>query len=144
MRQRVRIQPYVSRETQRELRIYSQTRQLTESAVTEVALAEYMGKGRVEPELVVRRLDDLAESVSRFQHDLDEVGYVLALLVRYTFFAAPVAPVRGAKERGDLLYAEFMARASKDLTAGARLAGEVFRKAPAAPPPAGGLAQERR
>ena len=38
------------------------------------ALVQYMAGGRVEEELVVRRLDGLTQAIAQVQHDLDVLG----------------------------------------------------------------------
>jgi predicted transcriptional regulator len=140
----VRIQPYVSRELQRKLRTYSETRRLTESAVTEAALAEYLDRDQVEAALVVRRLDGLAETVGQLQHDLDVVGQVLAVYVRYSFLAAPAVPTREVRHRADVVFADFLATVAKQLKAGTRLTGEVYGAGSAAPLGGRGPAQTGR
>ena len=48
MRERIRIQPYLSRDLRRKLRNWASAQNVTESAVTEAALAEYLDDGRVD------------------------------------------------------------------------------------------------
>jgi hypothetical protein len=132
VRERVRIQPYVSRDIQGKLRAYSAARRLTESAVTEAALGEYLERDQVERALVVRRLDGVAEAVGRLQHDMDVVGQVLAVYLRYVFLASPAAPTVEVRRRADAVYDDFLVGVARQLGAGVRLTGEVFRARSAA------------
>ena len=144
MRQTVRIQPYVSRETQRKLRVYSKTRRLTESAVTDAALVEYLERDQVEQALVVRRLDGFAETVGQLQHDLDVVGQVLAVYVRYAFLSAPATTTREARHRADVVFADFLATVAAELKAGRRITSQVTGAGPAAVSNGNRPAQEGR
>jgi hypothetical protein len=135
VRQTVRIQPYVSRETQRKLRVYSKTRRLTESAVTDAALVEYLERDQVEQALVVRRLDGLAETVGELQHDLDVVGQVLAVYVRYAFLSAPATTTREERRRADVVFADFLATVATELKAGRGLTSQVSGVGPAVSSP---------
>jgi hypothetical protein len=137
MRQKVRIQPYVSRELQRKLVAYAQTRRLTESAVAEAALTEYIDRDQIEQALVERRLDALAENVSRLQKDLDVVGQVLGSYARYAFLTAPAATTAAASQRAELVNADFLVSVARQLQAGSRLTGQVYAARPAARPAAG-------
>jgi hypothetical protein len=143
MRQKIRIQPYVSRELVSKLRAYASTRRLTESAVAEAALNEYVDRDQAERTLVVRRLDALTETVSRMQQDLDVVGQVLGLYVRYSFITAPAATTPESRQRAKAIYADFLVKAAQQLRAGSRLTGEVYGAQPTSKP-AGGLSQGGR
>jgi hypothetical protein len=137
MRQKVRIQPYVSRELESKVRAYAATRRLTESAVAEAALSEYVERDQAERTLVVRRLDALTETVTRMQQDLDVLGQVLGLYVRYAFITAPAASTAEARQRAEVIYAEFLLKAAQQLRAGSRLTGEVFAARPTSRPGTG-------
>jgi len=122
----------VSRETQRKLRVYSKTQRLTESAVADAALVEYLERDQVEQALVVRRLDALAETVGELQHDLDVVGQVLAVYVRYAFLTAPAKTTREERHRADVVFADFLVNVATELKAGRRLTSQVSGVGPAA------------
>ena len=138
MRYRVRIQPYVAPEVQRKLRSYAKTRGLTESAVTEAALVEYLDRDQVEQPLVVRRLDTIGGAVDHIKRDLDVTAQALSFLARFAFLFAPdltsdQALRAEAKERCDTRYAQLVARVAGDLQAGVTLTGDVRRAVPMPP-----------
>lgn len=78
MRHRDRIQPYITPEVHRKLTAYSVTEELTESAVVEAALQQYLDRDRVQEPLVLRRLDGLAHSVARIEEDLQVLAWAFA------------------------------------------------------------------
>jgi hypothetical protein len=88
MRHRVRIQPYVPRDLQRKLRTFAAAQNITESAVTEAALAEYLEDGRADEDLISRRLDLLSQAVARLQNDFDLLSDAFGRYVRHVFLAA--------------------------------------------------------
>ena len=140
MRYRVRIQPYVSPEVQRKLRSYAGSRGLTESAVTEAALLEYMDRDQAEQQLVVRRLDTIGGAVDHLKRDLEVTAQALSFLARFAFLFAPELTRdqkerADAKERSDTRYAQLVGRVAGDLQAGVTLTGDVRRAVPM--PPAG-------
>ena len=63
MRHRVRIQPYIPNDLHLKLRAHSMAHTLTDSAVTEAALREYLERDAVDEDLVVRRAPDLHHAV---------------------------------------------------------------------------------
>lgn len=149
MRYRVRIQPYVAPEVQRKLRSYATSRGLTESAVTEAALAEYVDRDQVEQALVVRRLDAVTQTVAEIRHDLDVLLQAHRFLVRFAFYVVPGEPKEAdaraqAWKRSEELYGRFVTTIAAELRRGPTLAGDVRgRSSPAsatsaAPKPAGG------
>jgi hypothetical protein len=61
MRRRIRIQPYVSPEIHRKLRAYSAANDLTDSAVAQAALGDFLEPDGVDEGLIMRRLDGIAQ-----------------------------------------------------------------------------------
>ena len=123
----MRIQPYVSPEVHRKLRTYSATRELTESAVTEAALVEYLERDSVEQALVLRRLDAVTQTVTQLQHDLDVLSQAFGIFAHDSFLNPPPVMTPDAKRRAESDYALFLATIARQLKAGLRFAGEVGR-----------------
>ena len=127
MRHRVRIQPYISPELCRKLRAYSAARELTDSAVTEAALSEYLGREDVEEALVLRRFDGVTQGIARLQRDVDILSQTFGTFVRFMLFAPPADRSREAGQRAQNLFAQLLAQVSRDIDAGVRLTGLVDR-----------------
>jgi hypothetical protein len=88
MRERVRIQPYVSRDLQRKLRAWAAAKNLTESAVTEAALSEYFDDGREDEGVILRRLELMNQAVARLQNDFDLLSDAFGRYVRHVILDA--------------------------------------------------------
>ena len=63
MRNRVRIQPYISPDLRKRLAASSAAQDVTESAIAEAALAKYLEPDQTNEALIVRRLDSVAQAV---------------------------------------------------------------------------------
>jgi hypothetical protein len=127
MRYRVRIQPYVSPDVHRKLRAYSAVHDLTDSAVAEAALTEYLGQEGVEEALVLRRLGGVDEAVARVQRDVEVLSQTVAALARYALASAPTEFPPGAGRRATQLFMQVLAQAAKEMDSGVRLAGLLDR-----------------
>jgi len=126
MRNRLRIQPYVSPEIRRKLAAYSAAQGVTESAVVDAALQEYLESDGVEEALVVRRLDGVGQAVAQVQNELDVLAWAFARFVRFSFLAArPPAPE--AVKQMEALYSAFLTQVSGDTASGVTFAGAVRR-----------------
>ncbi len=142
MRNRLRIQPYVSPEVRRKLGAYSAAQGVTESAVVDAALREYLEGDRVEEALVVRRLDGVAQAVANLQNELDVLAWGFARFVRFSFLTAQ-PPVPEAVKQMEALYGSFLTQVSGDTASGVTFAGAVRRAfaaqtaRPPAPSPSG-------
>jgi hypothetical protein len=88
VRNRVRIQPYISRDLQRSLRSWAGAQNVTESAVVESALLEYLDDGRADEDLIGRRLDLMSRAVGRLQSDLELIADAIGRYVRHMFIPA--------------------------------------------------------
>jgi hypothetical protein len=141
MRNRIRIQPYVSPEVRRKLGAYARNESVTESAVVESALLEFLERDQVESALVLRRLDLVGRAMEELRRDLDVAAQAVAVLARFVFFVVPPEPPPDATLRLDKLYGVFIATLARRLQAGTSLAGEV-RRASVATPPADGTRKE--
>ena len=129
MRRRTRIQPYVSAETQRKLRAYADAHTLSESAVAEAAILEFVDHGGLDEDLVLRRLDAVSQGLAQLQHDTDITSHALAFLARYAFLAAPKAPAPEAQRNAESLYDIFLDSIARRLQAGTRMEHEIRRAA---------------
>jgi hypothetical protein len=127
MRRRIRIQPYVSPETQRKLRAFASAQALSESSVAEAAILEFVDRNPIDEDLVLRRLDGLSQSVAQVQRDTDITSHALSFLARYTFLAAPQTLTAEAKRNAEELYETFLSAIARQLQAGTRMENEIRR-----------------
>ena len=126
MRNRLRIQPYVSPEVRRKLGAYSVAQGVTESAVVDAALREYLEGDGVEEALVVRRLDGVTQAVAKVQNELDVLAWGFARFVRFSLLAAR-PPTPEAVKQMETLYGSFLTQISGDAASGVTFAGAVRR-----------------
>jgi hypothetical protein len=127
MRNRIRIQPYVSHEVRRKLGAYARNEGVTESGIVESALNEFLERDNAETALVVRRLDAFGRAVEEMRRDLDVAAHAVAVLARFVFFVVPPEPPPDANRRLDKLHGLFIATLARRLQSGISLAGEVRR-----------------
>jgi hypothetical protein len=133
MRTRVRIQPYVAPDLQRKLRAWAAAKNLTESAVAEAAIAEYLDEGRPDQDLISRRLDLLSQAISRLQNDFDLLADAFGRYVRHVFLAALYKSGTDA----DAKYDAYVRGVLDQSEVGGTFVGEVRRartRPPAKPP----------
>ena len=135
MRHRVRIQPYVSRELQRKLRSWAAAQNITESAVAEAALTEYLDDGKTEEDLIRRRLDTLTQAGAQLQEDLGVLSTGFARFVRQLFLGATTPPGQDKERRVETAYQAFLRGVLDQCQTGARLATQVRRARATATPP---------
>jgi hypothetical protein len=127
MRHRDRIQPYISPEVHRKLTAYSVTEEVTESAVVEAALQQYLDRDRVQEPLILRRLDGLAHAVARVEEDLQILSWAFGRFVKYSYLAGPPAISPETIARMEGLYGHFLVRVGGDLGSGVTFSGAVRR-----------------
>jgi hypothetical protein len=127
MRRRNRIQPYVSDDTHRKLRAYATAQALTESAVAEAAIREFVDRQPIDEDLVLRRLDAVSQSLAELRHDIDIVSHTLAHAARFVFYLAPATVVPNAARRSEELYEVLLSYVGQQLQVGARLEHEIRR-----------------
>jgi hypothetical protein len=125
MRHRVRIQPYVLPETHRKLRAYAAAQNLTDSAVTEAALSEYLERDNFDEPLIVRRLDNVVGALAQLQSDMDVMSKGFGIFARHSFLRAQGGATAEERRRADDIYGAFLARISEEIAAGIRFATEV-------------------
>jgi hypothetical protein len=89
MRQRHRIQPYLSHELYQHLRRYCGKAVCTETAVVEAALKEYFARDTKDGARIIRRLDRMLRASGRQQRDLDVLGQMFALFVQLWLAQTP-------------------------------------------------------
>jgi hypothetical protein len=126
MRNRLRIQPYVSADLRRKLAAYSRAQEVTESAVVDAALREYLERDGVEEALVVRRLDGVVQTVAKVQDELEVLAWAVARLVRFSFLVAATPPPAAAKQM-EALYGKFLVQVAGDIGSGVTFSGAVRR-----------------
>jgi hypothetical protein len=127
MRHRVRIQPYVLPATHRKLRAYAAAQNLTDSAVTEAALSEYLERDNFDEPLIVRRLDSVVGALAQLQSDVDIMSKGFGIFARYSFLRAQANTTAEERRRADDTYGAFLARISDEIAAGVRFVTEVDR-----------------
>jgi len=127
MRHRVRIQPYIPADLHRKLRAHSMAHALTDSAVAEAALREYLEREGVDEDLVVRRMDGVTHAVAQLQHDMDVLSQAVCLLAWHSYQTPLPAQTPEGKRTAEVYYANFLSRIASRLAAGVRLAGDVRR-----------------
>jgi hypothetical protein len=127
MRHRIRIQPYISPDLHRKLRAHALAQAVTDSAVTEAALRDYLERGIVEEDLVVRRLDGVTHAVAQLQHDVDVLSQAVCLSVWRSYQTSLPAQTPEGARRAEASYETFLSTISSRLAAGTRLSGDVRR-----------------
>src|SRR6185312_716587 len=127
MRHRVRIQPYISPDLHRRLRAHAATRNLTDSALAEAALAEYFDRQHPDEGVVLGRLQGLSESVARLHYDVEALGQGFGVFARYVFRALTFDTSTDAGARAERLFTQFITVVSRELDAGLRLTGQIDR-----------------
>jgi hypothetical protein len=129
MRTRTRIHPYVAREMSRRLAEYSAAKGLTESAVVEAALDEYLDGGEKDGALILRRLDQLGRAAARQQRDLEVLSEAFAVYVRFWAAYLPTlsqSDLDAARREGSQRYERFVEVVSSQLASGSRFAPKVM------------------
>jgi hypothetical protein len=89
-RPRLRIGPYISADLHGRLGEYCAAKRLTESAVVEAALMQYLELP--DSLLVMRRLDRLGRSIERTHRDVELVSQAFGLFVQFWFAHVPAIP----------------------------------------------------
>lgn len=128
MRYRVRIQPYVSPDLHRRLRAYSAANDVTDSAVAEAALGEYLDGDGVDEPMVLRRLDGVVEALAGIQGDVAVVAQALSAMARFLFLTAPAAPAPRSDEQVERLHRLFIELIADGLKGGGTLTTQVRRR----------------
>lgn len=133
MRNRVRIQPYISADLRRRLASYAAAEDVTESAIAEAALVKYLEPDRTDEALVTRRLDSVAQVLGRVEERLEVVAESLGRFVRFSFKVAPEKVPASAVAHGEGLYRDLLVGVSRAVGTGTTFLAAV-RRARLAPP----------
>jgi hypothetical protein len=118
MRNKVRFQPYIPRDLHQKVRSFAAANDVTESAVTEAALAEYCEADRTDRDWLIRRLDLIARNQSgaeaqlaQARSDIDALSDAVGLLLRYAFLPWMTKGGPDQTERAEAAYEGFLRRA---------------------------------
>ena len=145
MRNRVRIQPYISSDLRRRLAAYAAAQDVTESAVAEAALAKYLEPDGTDQALVVRRLDAVVQALGRVEGGLEVVGEAVGRFVRFLYSIAPAQVAAEATNRGEERYRTLIATVSRAIGTGTTFVAAVHRaRSTSAPVVPGSAAQGGR
>jgi hypothetical protein len=143
MKNRVRIQPYISTDLRRRLAAYSAAQDLTESAVAQAALAEYLAPDRASEPLILRRLDGIAQAIERLDERSDVVGEALGRLIRFTFLTKEPEVSADASSKANERYSKLVATLARAVATGTTLVAAVRRARLGQAAPKAGSAPER-
>jgi hypothetical protein len=124
MRRNVRIQPYVSREVRERVRAHTTAHRLSESAVVDEALTEYLEREAPEPGLIAGRLDALAAKVDRLQEEVNALGHIVFAFTKVWFVTPVPATDEVAIAHGEANHAKLLRKAARRW-AGKTLAEEL-------------------
>jgi nitroreductase len=133
MRHRVRIQPYISTDLRQKLRAFAAAKHVTESAIAEAAIGEYIDGSGVEKPLFLRRFDGVMQGLGQLQDEVETMSHAVAALARYQFLTGPGTYGAGAPAQADQLYRQFIEAVCRKLGSGVRFGAEVRRAAPQPP-----------
>ncbi|MES1166974.1 MAG: hypothetical protein ABUL68_03135 [Pseudomonadota bacterium] len=118
MRNRVRIQPYISPDLRKRLQAYSAAQDVTESAIAEAALVKYLEPDRSDEALIVRRLDSVAQVLGRVEERLEIVAETVGQFIRFAFKLAPEKVPAGAAAHADGLVRNLLINVSRAVGTG--------------------------
>ena len=126
MRNRVRIQPYISPDLRKRLQAYSAAQDVTESAIAEAALVKYLEPDRSDEALIVRRLDSVAQVLGRVEERLEIVAETVGQFILFAFKLAP-EKVPSASPRTDGLVRNLLVSVSRAVGTGTTFLAAVRR-----------------
>jgi hypothetical protein len=121
MRTKDRIQHYVSRDVRRKARALAAANGVTESSVTDAALAEYVDRDRTDKDWLTRRLDLISRQIAQLQTGLDQnrttndgavemVVTTLGVFIRYVFLPAVTRPGPDHDQKVDEAFRGYLRR----------------------------------
>jgi hypothetical protein len=131
MRTRTRIHPYVTPDLARRLVAYSAAKGLTDSAVVQAALEEYLDGGEKDNVLIIRRLDRLGRAAIRLHRDVEVLSEAFAVFVRiWSAYAPKLSQVEWeeARRRGAKYYESYLEALSAQFASGSRLVNAVVKE----------------
>ena len=126
-----RVWTYLSATLRERLSSYCGASHITERAVFEAALEQYIS-GTSDMTLVLRRLDRLGRAADRVQRDVELLSATFAVFVRLWFAHTPslrdeVKPA--AREDAESRYRQFMDYVAQEFTGGRRFLDDLPREA---------------
>jgi hypothetical protein len=121
VRTKDRIQHYVSRDVRRKARALAAANGVTESSVTDAALAEYVERDRTDKDWLARRLDLISQQVGQLQSAIDQnrtsndgaIGMLLNALgvfIRHVFLPAVTRSGADQDQKADEVFRDFLRR----------------------------------
>jgi hypothetical protein len=125
--QRVRLHPYVDAPVAKRLACYRTATGVTESAVVQAALCQYLD-GQTDAMLVLRRLDRLGRAGARTQRDLEILSEAFAIWVKLWFAHTPnvaedAKPL--ARASAEARYRQFVEYVAEQLSGGRRFVDDL-------------------
>lgn len=140
MKNRVRIQPYISADLRRRLASYSAAQGVTESAVAQAALTEYLAPDSKHEDLILRRLDGIAKALDRGEERLEIVAEAVGRFTRFALSFAPKQTSQEATSRAEELSRDLIGAVARAVGTGTTFIAAVrrarLRQPVAAPGPA--------
>lgn len=127
---REQIHPYVDREVRRRLRAYCAAKDVTETAVVEAAVRDYLDDSRDSVQ-IMRRLDRLTRADQRLQRDLDVLSEAFGVFVRLWCSYVPeigAAEKEAANRLAASRYQSFLDLVAQQFGGGHRLVDLVVRE----------------
>src|SRR5580700_4298933 len=121
-----RIQPYIAREVRQRLARHCAGLGLTESAVVNEALTQYLD-GTSDATLWMRRQDLLDRRVQRLARDLEILSQTVGMFLRIWFAHTPPLPKearQAASQSGEQRYRLLLERVGLQFTEGKRFADD--------------------
>ena len=128
MRQRHRIQPYLSLDLHKQLRRYCGKAGCTETATVEAALKDYFERDTRDGAQIIRRLDRMLRASNRRQRQLDIIGEMLATFVKVWFAHTPrmaESEKAAAEQSAHTRYQKFIQYVRELLSRGGGLAFDI-------------------
>jgi hypothetical protein len=121
MRTKDRMQHYVSRDVRRKARALAAANGVTESSVTDAALAEYVDRDRTDKDWLTRRLDLLSHQIGQLQSAVDQsrtsnigdaemIVNALGVFIRHVYLPAVTRSGPDQDQKADEVFRGFLRR----------------------------------
>jgi len=124
---RVRLLPYVAEEIARRVANVSASTGVTESAIVEAALRQYLD-GTGDKTLLLRRLDRLGQAVTRDRRELEILSQAFAVFMRLWFAHTPSLEEDAkpsARVNAESRYQQFVEHVGKQFSDGRRFVDDL-------------------
>ena len=125
-----RITPYIDASLARRLEAYCLANRMSESAVVEEALTQYLD-GIADPSLLLRRLDRLGRATARVQRDLELVSEAFAVFTKLWFAHTPPVPddmKPSARTNAQIRFRQFVDHVTEQFADGHRFLDDLPRE----------------